>query len=230
MILGIDTSSDFSSVALVDETGVQALQVCRSLAGHQENLIPQIDSLFKSSSIDFSQIKALAIAVGPGSFTGLRIGIATAKSLAYIQNYPLIAISTLDALAANFVFPNFQICPMIDNKKGQVYTALYRFTKKGKLIRLSSDQAIEPGMFIKKIKNKTIFLGNGAVRFRNFIRKSFKRAVIIEHNMEPMLNAGHIATLALPLYREGKFADIFSLDPIYLAASGKNSAKLISHV
>ena len=124
MILGIDTSTIVSSVALIDNNKVLAELNVQHKLTHSEMLMPNIDTLLKLGSVNKCDLTAIAVSIGPGSFTGLRIGLATAKALAYALKIPIVGVSSLEALSYNFILPLIYIIPLLDAQKGDCYTAL----------------------------------------------------------------------------------------------------------
>ncbi|TFG92965.1 MAG: tRNA (adenosine(37)-N6)-threonylcarbamoyltransferase complex dimerization subunit type 1 TsaB, partial [Syntrophobacterales bacterium] len=125
--LAVDTSVTTTSVALLEEDDVQAELFLQTGRNHAEVLLPAIERLLASVGIEKSQIDLFAITVGPGSFTGLRVGVSTVKGLAFVLQKPVVSVCTLDALVMNVPHPDARvtICPMVDAGRGEVYTALY---------------------------------------------------------------------------------------------------------
>ena len=127
MWLGIETSSLVSSVALMDETNLIGELTIQAGLTHSEQLIPHIDMLLRASQVKKNELKGIIVSIGPGSFTGLRIGMGTAKAMAYALQIPLYGVMTMDSLAHNVSYTNRTICTVIDAQKKHVYTGLYRY-------------------------------------------------------------------------------------------------------
>lgn len=125
-VLGIDTATMVCSIGLVDQERMVAEMTLHTRKTHSERLLPMIQQLLADAELTPQALQGIAVSIGPGSFTGLRIGITTAKSMAFALKVPVIGIPTLDALAAQFPYSRHLICPIIDAQKGNVYTALYR--------------------------------------------------------------------------------------------------------
>lgn len=125
MLLAIDTSSLVLSCALAEEDRIVSEWTVQKKLTHSEQLIPHMDLMLKEAGAEKSEITALAVSIGPGSFTGLRIGLATAKMAAYIWKVPLVGVDTLEALAWNMAGSQAYILPLMDAQRGNVYTALY---------------------------------------------------------------------------------------------------------
>jgi len=134
-ILAIETSTMMGSVAVMDKTQLIAEYRLNIKGTHSERLVRIIDEVLKDSGLEFKDLDGYAVSIGPGSFTGLRIGITTVKGLAFVTRKPVAAIPTLDALACNIPFSQYQICPMLDARKKEVYTALYIISDDGESLK-----------------------------------------------------------------------------------------------
>ena len=166
--LGIDTSALVCSAALVSDDRVLASFSKNKVRGHSELLLSGIDQLFQKANLSLTDLDCIAVAAGPGSFTGLRIGIATAKGLSYTQKIPCCPVSSLEALAYNALslHQDFIVCPMMDARRDEFYSALFQI-KNGNLSRLTEDQAI-CGVDLEKMLleySNLLLLGEGAPVF-----------------------------------------------------------------
>ncbi len=217
-ILAIDTSTMLGTVALV-ANGKLLGQIDLDLPiTHTKRILKGIDTLLKLTGINLSKIDTFAITKGPGSFTGIRIGIVTVKGLAYALNKPLVSVVTLDALARNFLFAPYLICPMIDAKKEEVFSALY-VSRQGKIEKIYPCCSIKPINLIKKIKRKTIFAGTGAVVYKTLIEKNMKDLAIFPPCHLNRIQGEVIAHLALEQIILGKIDDSLHLAPFYIRPS-----------
>ena len=126
-ILGLDSSGLVASVAIVEDSGMLGEYTVNYKKTHSQTLLPMLDEVARMIELDMETIDAIAIAGGPGSFTGLRIGSATAKGLGLALNKPIVNIPTVDALAYNLVGHRDMVCPLMDARRNQTYTGLYRF-------------------------------------------------------------------------------------------------------
>ncbi len=131
LILAIDTATMVSSVAVADEKKLLAELTVQTRLTHSETLLPHIQQVLQMAGVEKKQLSAVAISLGPGSFTGLRIGLAAAKAIAYGLNIPIIGISTTEALAWHYPVPGVKIVPFIDAQKGNVYSAVYSWQGDG---------------------------------------------------------------------------------------------------
>ena len=139
-ILGLDSSGIVASVAIVEDENLIAEYTVNYKKTHSQTLLPMLDELVKMTELDLDTIDAIAVAAGPGSFTGLRIGSATAKGLGLALKKPLVEIPTVDALAYNLYDSRALICPIMDARRSQVYTGIYRF-QEHKLVTVEAQMA-----------------------------------------------------------------------------------------
>ena len=129
-IIGIDSSGLVASVAILEDNKLVAEYTVNNKKTHSQTLLPMLEEIVASSGLDMKEIDAIAIAAGPGSFTGLRIGSATAKGLGLALKKPIVPVSTLEALAYNLYGTDSLVCPIMDARRNQVYTGIYEFSKK----------------------------------------------------------------------------------------------------
>jgi tRNA threonylcarbamoyladenosine biosynthesis protein TsaB len=174
-VLGIETSTRFCGVALVDEKRLIAEYRVSLELKHAERLLPLIDELLKASQTALSDLNAIAVSIGPGSFTGLRVGVATAKGLAIGCNLPLIAVPTLSAMAAPFCHAQSVIVPMISARKNEVYWATFSASC-CEITRLSPDACDSLERVLEQMGHQPqlLFIGEGAILYRDQIEKDFK--------------------------------------------------------
>ncbi|MEW6097439.1 MAG: tRNA (adenosine(37)-N6)-threonylcarbamoyltransferase complex dimerization subunit type 1 TsaB [bacterium] len=228
-VLGIDTSTPAGSIALIDDEEIIFEYNYQGKLEHSAWLMPTIDKLLKDADISCQDIDGIAISFGPGSFTGLRIGISTVKGLAQGLRIPVIGVSTLDSLACNLPYTEKIICPVLDAKKKEVYTALYRgqtlnvecnaFYIQGltPLERLTDYLVISPQRLIEIISKPTIFLGSGLKSYLKQIMQSLKdKEVYFAHSSLWLPRASNLALLGLKNLKRGKQEDIYSFTPLYL--------------
>ena len=162
-ILAFDSSGLVASVAIVQDDNLIAEYTTNYKKTHSQTLLPMLDEIVKMTELDLDTIDAIAVAAGPGSFTGLRIGSATAKGLGLALKKPLVEIPTVDALAYNLYSSQYVICPIMDARRGQVYTGIYKFEEtEMKTIKpqciMMIDELIKE---LDTIKESVMFLGDG---------------------------------------------------------------------
>ena len=218
-ILGIDTSTSCGSIGLIDDDSVIAEVLLDVAITHSERLLNSIDHALKQGGYSIEELDGWAISLGPGSFTGLRIGVSTIKGLALGTQKPVAGIPTLDALASNISPTPYLICPILDARKGEVYAAFYRYEEGSALKRISVYQAVSPENLVKKIGEKTIFLGNGVKTYGDYLRNTLPSwgAFVAEPLNLP--RGSVIARLGLERIRKNEVLDLSTFTPIYVRAS-----------
>ena len=175
-ILGLDSSGIVASVAIVEDENLIAEYTVNYKKTHSQTLLPMLDELVKMTELDLDTIDAIAVAAGPGSFTGLRIGSATAKGLGLALKKPLVEIPTVDALAYNLYDSRALICPIMDARRSQVYTGIYRF-QEHKLVTVEAQMAVPMAEMIEKLNargEEVVFLGDGVPVFGKMIQENLK--------------------------------------------------------
>ncbi len=217
-ILGIETATMTGSVALLSEDRLMAEYTLHSGVTHTERLLSAIDHLMQAAGLTMAALDAIAVSKGPGSFTGLRIGITTAKSLAYSLQTPVVAIPSLDALAAQYVFTPMLLCPILDARKREVYTAFYRNT--GAAVQRVSDYAvIAPDLVLQAITEPVLFLGDGVFRYRDIITTTLGALAHFADAAHGLPRAGLIAQLGALRLQHGDTDQCFDLTPLYIRKS-----------
>ena len=218
-VLGIDTSTSCGSVGLIDDGEVISDYLLNIPVTHSERLLGAIEIVLREARWSIENLDGWAISLGPGSFTGLRIGVSTVKGLAFATGKPVAGVPTLDVLASQIAPTSHLICPILDARKKEVYTAFYRYEEGDSLKRLSAYQAIRPEDLIKKIKVQTIFLGDGVKTYGEFLRNSLPTLSLFP---PPPLHISHgsmVAKLGAELLQKGECLDISNFTPIYVRSS-----------
>ena len=178
MILGIDSSAISAGCALVEDDKIIAEQYLNTRHTHSETLLPMISGMLKSAGVELGDVEKIAVSTGPGSFTGLRIGISTAKGLADAVGKKCVAVSTLEMIAYNFVGVDGIICACMDARCKQVYNALFK-SENGVITRLCDDRAIsadELSTELGKIGGKIFLAGDGAELMHGFTEEKYTLA------------------------------------------------------
>ena len=202
-ILAVDSSSVTASVALVEDEKIISEFFMNAGLTHSETLAPMIDAVLKNSKTNPPEIDLFAVTTGPGSFTGLRIGVATIKAMALATNRPCIGISSLYALAMNSEFSNSIVCACMDARRSQLYNALFRIDGE-KIIRLTEDRAISVENLITELRNfdeKIEFVGDGALICYNSIGKNSLCTLMPEKSR--YIRASSVAFVAKEFYSSG---------------------------
>jgi tRNA threonylcarbamoyladenosine biosynthesis protein TsaB len=218
-VLGIDTSTPCGSVGLADDEGVISEYLLNVPVTHSERLLAAIHFVLKEADCAIEALDGWAVSLGPGSFTGLRIGVSTVKGLAFASGKPVAGVPTLDGLAAQISPTPYLICPVLDARKKEVYTAFYRYNKKDLLVRLSDYQAINPDVLIKEVKEKTIFIGNGVKTYGEILRNALPSSALFPATPLHLLHGSMVAKLGLDLLLKKDYLDISTFTPIYVRPS-----------
>lgn len=217
-ILSIDSCSNVATAALVDDDVLIAQFSLNNKTTHSTKLLPQIEYMMKNAETQFSDIDLFAVTVGPGSFTGQRIGVSTAKALAHAVNKPMVGVSSLMAMAYNIKYTDFLICPIMDARREQVYTATFKW-KNNKLITIKEDRAMALDDLLDEISENVIFLGDGVPVFKDKITdKLGDNAHFAPANLMH-INGGGVAEAAKSEYKKGNACNYASLTPTYLRLS-----------
>lgn len=231
-VLALDSSGLVASVALVEGDGfentLRAEYTVNYKKTHSQTLLPMLDEIVKMTEFDLESVDAIAVTAGPGSFTGLRIGSATAKGLGLALQKPLVAVPTLDALAYNLYGVEGLICPLMDARRNQVYTGIYEF-RQGRLQRLMEPAAVDIAEVAEKLcafQRDVIFLGDGVPVYRHRLTEVLLAELTQEgrkHCCAPAhlsrQRAGSAGMLALSYIREGKTETAAEHRPDYFRLS-----------
>lgn len=219
-ILGIESSSLVASVAIVEDGVTMAEYTANFKKTHSQTLLPMIDAMVSLLDVDLATIDAIAVSGGPGSFTGLRIGSATAKGLGLALKKPLIHVPTLDGTAYNLYGARGLICPIMDARRNQVYTGIYRFEKEFQV--LMEQDALDMGDLIERLNSlgeSVIFLGDGVPVHEISIREK----MTVPYDFAPAhvnrQRAASVAALGAVYFAEGKSQTAAEHGPDYLRKS-----------
>ena len=220
-ILGLDSSGIVASVAVVEDDVLIAEYTVNYKKTHSQTLLPMLDEISKMTELELESIDAIAVAAGPGSFTGLRIGSATAKGLGLALKKPLVAVPTVEGLAYNLYDTPGLICPIMDARRKQVYTGLYRFTDH-KLEIVEDQMAIPMEDMIMKLNTygqQVTFLGDGVLVFRALIEEKLKTPYSFAPAHVNKQRAAAVAALGMLYYRDGRTETAMEHVPDYLRVS-----------
>ncbi len=218
-ILAVETSTITGGAAIVEDKRLLAEGRLSLKAIHSERLMGLIDLLLKSLKLSIQDMDYLAVSIGPGSFTGLRVGISTVKGLAYAARKGVIPVSTLETLAMNIPFAkDYLICPMLDARRQEVYTALYRQEDEN-LHALIEERACKVEDILLRIKDKTIFLGDGAEVYRKVIEDSLGSKAVLARDAQMFPSPANAAFLALRGAQRGIAIGAEDISPAYLRKS-----------
>ncbi|MBD3412881.1 MAG: tRNA (adenosine(37)-N6)-threonylcarbamoyltransferase complex dimerization subunit type 1 TsaB [Candidatus Aminicenantes bacterium] len=219
LILALDTTSFAGSVALLEDKNLISEVNSDSLLTHSERLLPAVDWLLRTAKLNISDLDGFALAVGPGSFTGIRIGLSTVKSFAYGIQKPVAPVSNLKALALKIKNPyQHLLCPMIDARKGEVYCALYE-PEGPKLKEIIPQKCTSPDLFLTKLpSNRQIhFIGSGSQAYKKKIFDYFKDKA--RFSGRSLFTAFEVGLLGYERFLQKKGVDFRELKPLYLRKS-----------
>lgn len=230
-ILAIDSSGQTASVAVWEDDLTLAEFSIHAKKTHSQTLLPMLEAVREKIELDMETIDAIAVTSGPGSFTGLRIGSATAKGFGFALNKPIVPVPTLEGLAYNLYGTDRIVCPLMDARRSQTYTGLYKFTADGAngydmiVIKEQCAVAIEEILGIcneqvsKENGGGVVFLGDGVPVFREEI----ERLLTVPYSFAPAhmnrQRAAAVAALAAKYYRQGKVRTAAEYTPEYLRLS-----------
>jgi tRNA threonylcarbamoyladenosine biosynthesis protein TsaB len=219
-ILAIDTATLVSSVALATADTLLAEITLQTKKTHSELLMPHIAKLLDMAEVAKSDIKAVAVSIGPGSFTGLRIGLSTAKTLAYALKIPLVGVPTLAAMAYGCPVPGVILAPMLDAQKGNVYQALFEW-QQGELRELQPAVVTEVTTALESLSQydrPVLLMGESAVMYRDKIEQIGKNLTLAAPHVI-IQRASSVGGLGHILIKQGIKHDVMSLEPVYIRRS-----------
>ena len=220
-ILGINTSTKFCNLGLIEDEDVLIEYTINGLKKkHSSILVPAIKDLLKTMGLKMEEINGIAISIGPGSFTGLRIGLCVAKGLCYARSLPLLGITTLDAMAFPLKEIPYLICPLLESKKDEIYDVVFRG---GDSLHRVMDYKCEDiqSLLVRlsPLKEKIIFLGDGIKKHRDIIKEKIGKDALFIDSQLNLPVATSIAFLGLNKLKKGEEDDISTITPFYLRKS-----------
>lgn len=220
LVLSIDTATLVSSVALATQDTLLAELVIQTKKTHSETLMPHISEILQMARIQKQDIEGIAVSIGPGSFTGLRIGLATAKALAYALKIPIVGVSTFETLAYNCPVPGVFLSPILDAQKHNIYQAVYEWqhdslTEVVPARVVGIQQAIQEAAVMSR---PVVMLGEAAEMYRAEIKSQGANLIFPPpHVIIP--HAGSTAILGGRLLARGIYHDVMNLEPVYIRRS-----------
>lgn len=216
IVLSIDSSSKVATVALLDENNLIAEYTLNNKLEHSTLIMDIIDKLLIDSNLSIDDVDGFVVSKGPGSFTGLRIGMATVKGLSFGSNKPYVSISSLDALANSLINFDGIICPIMDALRDSVYTCLYK-NNNGELEKLIDYSALELDELINLLKNKgekVLFTGDGLIKHKNYLFDKLPNAYFAPNHLST-IKASSLGELGIKLLLNNTFDELNS-SPFYL--------------
>ena len=219
LVLGIETSTPQTSVTIGSEQGIIASTLISRGASHDEFLLPAIEFIMGHASLSYRNLSAVAVGLGPGLYTGMRVGIATAKTLAQALSVPIVGVASLDLLAYEVRYSNRLIIPALDAKRGELFFASYRQVPGG-ITRTSDYQVGAPSRLVAEIEGsgeEVLLVGNGALLYQKELDEAEKVDFGSMSNAFP--RATSLIELALPRLFRGDSDRLFDVEPFYMRRS-----------
>ena len=219
-ILALETATLVSSVALATEDTLVAELTLQTKLTHSERLMPHVAAVLDLAQLKLADISAIAVSIGPGSFTGLRIGLATGKALAYALKIPLVGVPTLEAIAFGCPLPGAYLSPLLDAQKGNVYQAVFQSGENGwqEVVPARVINCLAALKELAELKQPVIVMGEGAVLYRQQILNCGGRLLLPPPHLI-MPRAGSVAFLGRQLLASGGAHDVMALEPLYIRRS-----------
>jgi len=217
-ILAVDTASRTCSVAVVEDDVVMAEFTVNHRDTHSRFLMEMIDRVLTISRFALMDMDGFAVTTGPGSFTGLRIGLSAVKGMAMGAGRPVAGVGSLEALAFPFAHSDKLLCPLMDARRHEVYTARYRF-EGSRLIAQTWPQVTTPEKAVSDIHESCILVGDGAVVYRDRMMDMMGDRAVFAGFSHHQIRASAVAALAMPRFKAGDTEDVSALTPSYIRTS-----------
>ena len=219
-VLGIDTSSNATSIAVIEDNKLMCEYTVNTKTTHSQKLMPMIENMLKISEINVNDMDMISICQGPGSFTGLRIGMATAKALSHVNNLPIVGVNSLELLAGNMDLSDKKICSILDAQRTQVYMGQYKF-ENNKLVEIKSVDVVEIDELLEELKSSNeewILVGEAVYKYEDKIKEIENICVPApSHNVN---KASSLCTIAMSKYDQNiDVYDCYTINPVYIRKS-----------
>lgn len=219
-ILGIDTSSMATSIAVIEDNKLICEYTVNTKKTHSQKLMLMIENMLKISDININEMDLIAVCEGPGSFTGLRISMATAKAIAHVNNLPIIGVNSLEILAANMNLCNKKICSILDAQRTQVYTGQYKF-ENNEVVEVKSIDVVEIDDLIEELSDSNeewIIVGEAVYKYEDKIKDI--ENIHIAASSHNVSKASSLCALAINKYNKNiSVYDCYSINPVYIRKS-----------
>jgi len=216
-ILAIETSTMLGGVAIADEKGLIAETRLNVKSTHSERLMATIGEQLRQSDMTLGDIDVFAVASGPGSFTGLRIGLSTAKGLCYTTGRPLVMVPTLEAFARCFPFSQYPVCILLDARRGEVYAAVFQWN--GLFVKLLDEVSSAPEVVFRDVDSPVVLAGEGAQVYRERLVELLGERALFAPAEKMVPSPANVALLGLEKARRGEFTDVSAAEPFYIRRS-----------
>jgi len=216
-VLAVETATSWQSVAILDGSRVLVRCDQEAAGSHAKLLLPTIDQLFRETGLTLKQMDGLVVSIGPGSFTGLRVGLATLLGFRTISQLPLAVVPTLEGMAWNLRGTSTLLCPILNSRRGELYWALFRWTNEDRLERVMSEQVGTPIMLGSSLRESVLVFGEGWTVEESAIRASMPPSVMVTEASDSFMkpSAVSIGLAGLERLRQGEHAGI-GISPLYV--------------
>lgn len=225
-ILAIETSTLLGGIAILSgESGLIAEVKLNVKSTHSERLMTETAHVLEQASLSIGDIDAFAVSIGPGSFTGLRIGVSTVKGFSYATGTPIVSVPTLEAMALNFPFSRHPVCTLVDARKKEVYAAVFRWEGEG-VSRVLEEMPVKVERLLTYVEReevltgeKILFTGEGALLYRDTIISRMAERAIFPPPDKMVPSPANVAYIGLQKAVRGEFSEPVSLVPFYIRKS-----------
>lgn len=223
-VLGIETSTDIIGIGLLEEGKILSEITVRAGGISSEIFIPCLDFVMREAKLSIEEIDGFAVSIGPGSFTGLRIGLSYVKGFSWRHSKPVSAVSSLEALAFSSQCSSGYVCPMLDAKKKEIYVALYECKEEELLLRIAPC-VLPPEVFLEELKfsyaseRSIVFIGNGVRVYYPLIESILGKRALIHYPLLESPRASCVAYLGWRKLFNGEKEDLYKLEPLYIRPS-----------
>ena len=215
MELSIDTSTRYASVCLSRDGEVVTEYSWFSKQNHSVELLPAVEHLLKTSGVGVQDLECIVIAIGPGGFSALRVGLSTAKGLGYSLGIPLVALNTLDIEAEPYKDQGLPVCSILDIGRGEVAAALYA-VEQGRWGKLDQERIMTPEELCDRVQQPTLFCGESISIYAQTLKEHLGEKAMLADQSLPTRRPGTLARMGYRRFRQGEHDDIYSLEPFYL--------------
>ncbi len=221
-ILGLDCSTPVTAIALLNNDQLLVEAILNTKKTHSQKLMPLIDKVLFETGVNIRDVDGFAVSLGPGSFTGLRIGLTTVKALAWALNKPLVGIPTLDGLALNAQGVSGVVCPILNARRNEVYTCLYKLDNHNQFTKLSDYMALKPLELIEVLKSKNeqiVLLGDGVEEYAKLFKDELGDNLCILTSANRLPRASQIGYLGWKRLQKGEADNVMQISPLYIRKS-----------
>lgn len=213
-LLAVETATMLGGIAIMDDDKLVAESRLNVRVTHSERIMKEIDRVLRSAAMDISEIDVFGISIGPGSFTGLRVGLSTVKGLVYATGKKLVTVPTLEGMAWNLPFSAYQVCPMLDARRKEIYAAIFRWSDAG-FERVMDERTLSIDSLLAMIDTKTIFLGECALLYKDVIMRALNDRALFGAPQHMVPSPANTALLCMKKAVKGEYTDALKAVPAY---------------